>query len=183
MLPGRYAAALRLYTAVPPFSAADAYAAAEAALARALALAPDVFYLLAQQTEPPGWHAAAELAAVAALPPAERAATVAALVASAAWRAAPGARAWLLTAGAAAPATARASVYHKCGRATCLRSGPAAALKRCTGCRAVFFCSAACYTAAWPAHKADCARLKAVATAGDAVDKEVAAVALPAASA
>jgi hypothetical protein len=104
------------------------------------------------------------------LTPAEVEAYAVAVVVASAWRSVPGSAAWLQdTTTAAIPPLAS---YHKCGLVCCLRMGAPAELKRCTGCRIIFFCSAACYTAAWSVHKADCARLKEHTAAVEAVDKE-----------
>jgi hypothetical protein len=161
---------LSSFTLALELFAAKSAAAATPLLTAALQAWPVMMPLLAGHALVPALGDFSE-EVLAAMSPAEVEALAVAVVVAAAWRAVPGAATWLQdTTATAIPPLAS---YHKCGLPCCLRVGAPAELKRCTGCRIVFFCSAACYTAAWPTHKTDCARLKDHAAAVEVVETEV----------
>jgi ankyrin repeat protein len=57
------------------------------------------------------------------------------------------------------------TAYLEAG-ANCANPGcSGAGLKKCSGCLEVYFCGSACIRAHWPAHKAECRRLRAEANA------------------
>jgi hypothetical protein len=167
---------------VEPLLAAEAFAralvafsstpgpSADGLLDAALKKFPQVYpYLMLETQSPPMRSITAEFWSL--LSPAERLARVLLAVFGIPLRLASGAAKWLLEAGSRT-LPLRVS-YLKCAATCCLRTGAAADMRRCGGCKSVYYCSADCAKAAWPSHKTACAATTAANTTVETIDSEV----------